>query len=73
MPSDNILSATRDFPTPKDLTGARSWFGLVNQVAWSHSLSDIMKPFQDLIRPNNKFTWDPELEKILEIPNPSYR
>ena len=29
-PSDKILAAIRDFPTPKDITGARSWFGLVN-------------------------------------------
>ena len=62
--SDNILSAIKDFPTPNDLTGARSWFGLVSQVAWAHSLSDIMKPFQDLIKPNNKSTWNAELDKI---------
>ena len=41
-PSDNILSAIKDFPTPKDITGARSWFGLVNQVAWAYSISEIM-------------------------------
>ena len=58
--SDNIMSAIKDLPTPKDLTGARSWFFLVNQVAWAHSLSYIMKPFRDLFRSNNKFefkTW----------------
>ena len=63
-PSDNILSAIRDFRIPKDITGARSWFGLVNQVAWAHSLSDVMKPFRDLIKPNNKFIWTPELDKL---------
>ena len=36
-PSPGILAAIKDFPTPKDLTGARSWFGLVNQIAWSYS------------------------------------
>ena len=63
-PSDNILSEIRDFPTPKDITGARSWFGLVNQVTWAHSLSDVMKPFQDLIKPNNKVIRTPELDKL---------
>ena len=33
-PSDHILSAIRDFPSPTNITDARSWFGLVNQVAW---------------------------------------
>ena len=32
-PSDHILSAIGDFPTPQNLTDARSWFGLVNHVA----------------------------------------
>ena len=27
-PSNDLLSAIKDFPTPKDITGARSWFGL---------------------------------------------
>ena len=54
--SNNILSAIKDFPTPKDITGARSWFVLVNQVAWAHSLSDVIKP--------NKFIWTPELNKL---------
>ncbi len=33
VPSDKILAAICDFPKPTDLTSARSWFGLVNQVA----------------------------------------
>ena len=32
-PSDSILAGIRDFPQPKDLTSARAWFGLVNQVS----------------------------------------
>ena len=32
-PSDHILSAVKNFPEPTDLTNARSWFGLVNQIA----------------------------------------
>ena len=63
-PSDNILSGIKDFTTPKDLTDARSWFGLVNQVTWAYSLSDIMKPFRNLIKPNNKFNWNAEFDKI---------
>ena len=49
-PSENLLSAIKNFPPPKDITGARSWFGLVNQVSWAYAISDIMLPFRDLVK-----------------------
>ena len=64
-PSNNILSAVKDFPTPTDITGARSWFGLVNQVAWAYSVSPIMQPFRELVKVISKFTWDDNLDKII--------
>ena len=63
-PSEKLLSAIRDFPTPTDLTGARSWFGLINQVAWAYSLGPLMTPFRELIKPNRKFYWDETLDKL---------
>ena len=39
-------------------------FGMVNQVAWEYSLSPIMLPFQDLIKPNTKFYWDYTLDDL---------
>ena len=65
-PSDHILSAIRDFPAPKDLTGARSWLGLVNQVSWAYSISHIMTPFRELVRKNAKFQWNADLQKLFE-------
>ena len=50
QPSDEILSAIREFLAPKDLQGARSWFGLVNQVSWAYATSNIMLPFRELIK-----------------------
>ena len=44
LQSDHILTAIQDFPTPKTLTDARSWFGLVNQVAWAYAISPVMQP-----------------------------
>ena len=41
-PSQHITSAILNFPTPTNITGARSWFGLVNQVSSAYSLSPIM-------------------------------
>ena len=63
-PSNNIPSAIKDFPTPTNMTGARSWFGLVNQVAWAYSVSSIMQPFRELVKANSKFTRDDSLDKI---------
>ena len=39
-------------------------FGLVNQVAWAHSISEIMQPFRELVKPNSKFLWTSELDKL---------
>ena len=36
-PSDTYLQAIRDFPRPRDITGIRSWFGLINQVSYALS------------------------------------
>ena len=40
-PTKRMLEAIRDFPKPTNLTGARAWFGLVNQVAYSFAQTDM--------------------------------
>ena len=64
VPSEKLLSAITNFPRPNDLSSARSWFGLVNQVAWAYSVSPVMQPFRDLIKPHQKFYWDEHLDKL---------
>ena len=66
VPSEKILSAITDFPPPTDLTSARAWFGLVNQVSWAYAVSPIMQPFRDPIKPNQQFYWDDNLEILFE-------
>ena len=34
-PSDETLTAIREFPRPTDITGIRSWYGLVEQVSYA--------------------------------------
>ena len=63
-PSPKILAAIKDFPIPKDITGARSWFGLVNQIAWAYSISPIMQPLRDLVKTKNKFCWNATLDEL---------
>ena len=65
-PSENILTAIQNFPTPTNIIDARSWFGLVNQVSWAYSVSPLMQPFRDLIKPNEKFYWDYTLNQLFE-------
>ena len=65
-PSDHILSAIKNFPKPTDLTNARSWFGLVNQIAWAHSTSPIMEPFRELVKQNATFQWNSILDQLFQ-------
>ena len=49
-PCADILHAIEDFPAPQDITGARSWFSLVEQVAaWVYCIKPEMAPFRDLV------------------------
>ena len=65
-PSQKILTAIRDFPAPVDLTQARSFFGMVNQVQWAYANSSAMTPFRELVKPNSKFIWTAELLQLFE-------
>ena len=64
-PPKRMLDSIRSFPTPTNITDVKSWFGVVNQVAYAFSMSTTMAPFRDLLKKNNtKFYWDDQLEKI---------
>ena len=63
-PTKKILGAIRNFPVPTDLTGIRSWFGLVQQVAYAFSKTEVMAPFRKLQQKNSKFYWDSFLEDL---------
>ena len=51
---------------PTDMTGARTWFGLVNQVALAYAISQFMQSFRYLIKYNTKFYSDASLEKVFQ-------
>ena len=62
LPYESTPNAILDFSVPKTITDARSWFGLVNQLAWTYSLSPIMLPFRDLVKKSSRFSWNQTLE-----------
>ena len=66
QPLKKYLEAILDFPQPKDITGIRSWFGLVNQSSYAFSVAEKMAPFRELLKPNIKFYWDDQLQKLFE-------
>ena len=65
-PSSRIIEAIRDFPTPKNGTDVCSWFGLVNQVAFAFSQSELMQPFKSLLQKKQPFFWDEALESAFQ-------
>jgi len=66
-PNKKIIEAIQSFSTPKTITDMRSWFGLVNQVAYAFVQSNQMAPFRELLKKNNaKFYWDDTLEKVFQ-------
>lgn len=62
-PAPSMLQAITDFPTPKNITDVRSWFGLVNQVAYAFSMSETMLPFRELLKPKTPFCWTDALQR----------
>ena len=63
---DDFLKAIRDFPTPRDITGIRSWFGLVEQCSYAFSKTEVMAPFRHLLKPKSIFEWTRELQETFD-------
>ena len=61
-PIPTFLKALEKFPTPNNITDIRSWFGLVNQAAYSFSKTEVMAPFRCLLKKNSKFVWNEHME-----------
>ena len=66
QPSEEYLNAILSFPIPTDITGVRSWFGLINQAAYAFSMTSRMSPFRESLKPGNKFHWDEQMQQLFE-------
>jgi hypothetical protein len=66
IPCQRYLQAIIDFPTPKDITDVRSWFGLINQVSYAFSMAERMLPFRDFLKPDTAFQWNEHLQTLFE-------
>ena len=65
-PPSKMIKAIQDFPSPSNITGVRSWFGLVNQISYTFSQAQIMAPFRELLERSRPFYWDDTLESIFQ-------
>ena len=62
-PGLEFVNSIRDFPRPTDITGIRSWFGLVNQLAFTFSSTATMEPFRTLLKPSSEFLWTDKMQE----------
>ena len=56
----------RDFPRPSDITGIRSWYGLVEQVSFLFAKSALMEPFRELMSKKAEYVWTPALQTAFD-------
>lgn len=66
QPSPKLLNAIENFPPPTDISKARGFFGLVNQVQWAYANSSEMTPFRSMVQPNAVYTWTEEMKGLFE-------
>ena len=65
-PTDKMLTAVKDFPTPTCITGVRSFFGLINQVSYTFANSSKMQPFRELLKKNSTWFWDETMDILFQ-------
>ena len=66
-PCRRYLRAITEFPTPTNITDIRSWFGLLNQVAYAFSMVEQrLLLFRVLLKPATLFHWNNSLNQLFE-------
>lgn len=65
-PTQTFLENIRTFPTPRNITDVRSWFGCIAQISFAFSTSTVMAPFRHLLSSKAQFQWTRELEEAFQ-------
>lgn len=65
-PKAEFTDAIMKFPVPKSITDIRAWFGLVNQVSYTFSMTQPMLPFRSLLEHGAKFSWTPQHQEAMD-------
>ena len=62
-PLPKHLESISTFPTTKNISDVRLWFGLVNQVAHYSQLRDMVAPLKPLLSSKSQFYWTNDLDE----------
>ena len=62
-PAAAMTESIRNFPAPMNITQARAFFGLVEQVSFAFSKCEEMRHFRHLLSRKTQFVWTEELER----------
>ena len=65
-PTDEFVNNIKSFPTPKNLTDVRAWFGTINQISYTFAIAEQMAPFRTLLSSKLPFMWSPELDQAFQ-------
>ena len=68
-PTKTLLDSILTFPSLFSLSDIRSWHGMIAQVSYAFSKTEIMKPIRHLLSSKVPFAWSPELEAALQASN----
>ena len=63
-PCSRYLEVIRDFLRLHNVSDVRTWFGLVNLVAFAFSMAERMQWFRKLLQSGVRFKWSLELEDV---------
>ena len=63
VPANSMTESIRNFLAPRNITDARAFFGLVEQVSFAFSKCAHMIAFRHLLSPKVKFLWTDELAR----------
>ena len=64
-PCREFLRSIAQFPTPRNLTDMRAWFGVVNHASYAFAMADMMLLFRELLKPG-QFEWTKKHDKLFE-------
>ena len=65
-PTQKLFEGIREFPSPTNIAGVRSFFGLINPVSFAFSQAPIISPFSELLKHKSKFYRDEILEQLFQ-------
>ena len=66
-PAAAVPESIRNFPASKNISQARAFFGLVEQVSFTFSKCADMFHFRHLLSPKTQFIWTEDLDREFEL------